>query len=110
MFVSRAVTGVGCHVERLKIVIMACGFLTFSLSVFEEKSPYRVGRHVLNRLKVDKHGLFESILSVSFFLTLPFGGVKRLTCLWVAVLATTTLGRHVLNVRPKKGVNLGTER
>ncbi len=25
---------------------MACGSLTFSLSVFEEKSPYRVGRHV----------------------------------------------------------------
>ncbi len=24
------------------------GSLTFSLSVFEEKSPYRVGRHVLN--------------------------------------------------------------
>ncbi len=23
------------------------GLLTFSLSVFEEKSPYRVGRHVL---------------------------------------------------------------
>ena len=41
---------------------------------------------------------FESILSVPFFLTLPFGGVKKLTCLWVAVLATTTLGRHVLNV------------
>jgi hypothetical protein len=39
---------------------------------------------------------FESILSVPFFLTLPFGGVKKLTCLWVAVLATTTLGRHVL--------------
>ena len=48
MFVSRAVTAVGRHVERLKIVIMACGSLTFSLSVFEEKSPYRVGRHVEN--------------------------------------------------------------
>ncbi len=36
----------GRHVKRLKIVIMACGSLTFSLSVFEEKSPYRVGRHV----------------------------------------------------------------
>ncbi len=38
----------GRHVKRLKIVIMACGSLTFSLSVFEEKSPYRVGRHVEN--------------------------------------------------------------
>ena len=34
--------------KRLEIVIMACGSLTFSLSVFEEKSPYRVGRHVEN--------------------------------------------------------------
>ncbi len=31
-----------------KIVVMACGSLTFSLSLFEEKSPYRVGRHVEN--------------------------------------------------------------
>jgi hypothetical protein len=37
---------------------------------------------------------FESILSV--FSDTVFGGVKELTCLWVAVLATTTLGRHVL--------------
>ncbi len=35
--------------KTIKIVIMACGSLTFSLSVFfEEKSPYRVGRHVEN--------------------------------------------------------------
>ena len=79
---------------------------------------------------------------MSVFFDTAFGGVKKLTCLWVAVLATTTLGRHVenrlkvdkhgsgflifsygveekspyrvghhvLNVRPKKGVNLGTER
>ncbi len=43
---------------------------------------------------------------MSVFFDTAFGGVKRLTCLWVAVLATTTLGRHVGNVRPKKGINL----
>ncbi len=36
----------GRHVKRLKIVIMVCG--SFSLSVFGEKSPYRVGHHVGN--------------------------------------------------------------
>jgi hypothetical protein len=46
MFVSRAVTAVGRHVEnRLKVDKHGSGFL-FSLAVFEEKSPYRVGRHV----------------------------------------------------------------
>ncbi len=49
MFVSRAVTAVGRHVENsLRIANMAQGLLTFSLSEFEEKSPYRVGRHVEN--------------------------------------------------------------
>jgi hypothetical protein len=48
MFVSRVVTAVGRHVERLKIVIMACGSFNFFSLVFEEKSPYRVGCHVLN--------------------------------------------------------------
>ncbi len=35
---------------------------------------------------------FECLL----VLTLFFGDVRKLTCFWVAVLATTTLGRHVL--------------
>jgi hypothetical protein len=47
MFVLRAVTAIGRHVERLKIVIMACGSFNFFSLVFEEKSPYRVGCHVL---------------------------------------------------------------
>jgi hypothetical protein len=32
----------------------------------------------------------------SWIFDTSFEGVKKLTCLWVAVLATTTLGRHVL--------------
>ncbi len=47
-YVAFATTTLGRHVERFKIVIMASGSLTFSLLVFEEKSPYRVGRHVEN--------------------------------------------------------------
>ncbi len=34
---------------------------------------------------------------MSVFFDTGFGGVKKLTCLWAAVLATTTLRRHVLN-------------
>ncbi len=128
-----------CLVERLKkIVIMAWGSLTFSLSVFKEKSPYGVGRHVENVfylkdfvtwqvcktlsdislgegfflrcfcnyhvgrhvdwLKKSSAWPFESILSVFFcFWHYFLEDVKKLTCFWVAVLATTTLGRHVEN-------------
>jgi hypothetical protein len=50
--VSRAVTAVGCHVEnRLKVDKHGSGFLFFSYGV-EEKSPYRVGRHVEINLKL----------------------------------------------------------
>jgi hypothetical protein len=54
-----------------------------------------VGRHVL-LIKINDMAFWVNFECPSFFLTLPFGGVKKLTCLWVAVLATTTLGRHVL--------------
>ncbi len=43
---SFAITTFWRHVGRLKIVIMACGSFNFFSLVFEEKSPYRVGRHV----------------------------------------------------------------
>jgi hypothetical protein len=39
----RAVTAIGRHVERLKIVIMACGSFNFFSLVFEEKSPIELG-------------------------------------------------------------------
>jgi len=39
---------------------------------------------------------YKSILSVSLFVSDTFlEDVKKLTYFWVAVLATTTLGRHV---------------
>jgi hypothetical protein len=43
MFVLRAVTAIGRHVKRLKIVIMACGSFNFFSLVFEEKSPIELG-------------------------------------------------------------------
>ena len=46
MFVSRAVTAVGRHVEiNLKVIHVTSGVKTHTF-----------GRHVENRLKVDKHG------------------------------------------------------
>ncbi len=46
MFVSRAVTAVGRHVDDFKVGSWL-RVLVFSYGV-EEKSPYRVGRHVGN--------------------------------------------------------------
>ena len=125
---------------------MACGSLTFSLSVFEEKSPYRVGRHVLNRLKVDKHGsgfLFSLAMlkrkapfelgAMFFDLKIKYmaSGIKTRTFgrhvgrLKIVIMACGSfnffslvfeekspyrVGCHVLNVGPKKGVNLSTDR
>ena len=43
MFVSRVVTAVGRHVERLKIVIMACGSFNFFSLVLKRKAPIELG-------------------------------------------------------------------
>ena len=64
-------------------------FQLFLFLVFEEKSPYRVGRHVLINLKL---------------IDMAFGYDVR----WFII--ESPVGRHVLNVRPKKGINLSTER
>ncbi len=66
----------------LKIKYMAAGIKTRTF-----------GRHVLNRLKVDKHGS-------GFLFSLTVFEEK----------SSYRVGRHVLNVRPKKGVNLSIER
>ena len=79
---------VGRHVEfNFKLIHMAFGY---GVRWFVIESP--VGRHVL-WFKI-KYMAYESILSV-YFWHFFLEDVRKLTYLWVAVLATTTLGRHV---------------
>ncbi len=122
----------GRHVlNRLRVDKHGSGFL-FSLTVFEEKSPYRVGRHVLNVFYLKD---FVTWQVCEMFSDVSLGGVFYVafatTTLWRHVLnrlrvdkhgsgflfsltvfeekSPYRVGRHVLNVWPKKGVNLSTE-